>query len=290
MFHRKAFDTLNEERAAANLPVFANPRNAAAGSLRVLDPSITASRKLDFFAYFLIPPPPTQSETLRGLHDMGLKVNAHWKVCRDIEALVAFCKEWEEKRDDLPFEIDGVVAKVDRVDQQHRLGLDGKSPALGDRVQVSASPGDRPSSKISTCHVGRTGTLTPVAFLRPVVVGGVTVSRATLHNEDEIERLGLQIGDTVLVERSGDVIPKVVRVVTQGETRRPFHMPKHCPVCGERSGARRGRGGQPLPQHELSGALERIHSPLGGARRDGYRRHGRGAGRSTGGLRAWCAT
>jgi DNA ligase (NAD+) len=231
VFRRKAFDSLNEERAAAQLPVFANPRNAAAGSLRVLDPSITAARKLDFFAYFLIPPPPTQAETLRGLHDMGLKVNAHWKVCRDIEALVAFCKEWEEKRDDLPFEIDGVVAKVDRLDQQLRLGWTAKAPRWAIAFKFPPRQATTVVENIDV-SVGRTGTLTPGAFLRPVVVGGVTVSRATLHNEDEIERLGLQIGDTVVVERSGDVIPKVVRVVSQGATRHPFHMPKRCPVCG----------------------------------------------------------
>jgi len=231
VFNRKAFEALNDERIAAGLPVFANPRNAAAGSLRVLDPAITASRKLDFFAYFLIPPPPTQSEALRELHEMGLKVNAHWKVCPDIEALVAFCKEWEEKRDALPFEIDGVVAKVDRVDQQQRLGWTAKAPRWAIAFKFPARQEKTVVENIEV-QVGRTGALTPVAHLRPVVVGGVTVSRATLHNEDEIERLGVRIGDTVLVERSGDVIPKVVRVVSEGQERRAFRMPKSCPVCG----------------------------------------------------------
>lgn len=231
VFNRKAFEALNDERTAANLPVFANPRNAAAGSLRVLDPSITASRRLEFFAYFLIPPPPKQSEALRELHEMGLKVNAHWKVCRDIEALVEFCREWEAKRDALPFEIDGVVAKVDRVDQQLRLGWTAKAPRWAIAFKFPARQEKTVVENIEV-QVGRTGALTPVAHLRPVVVGGVTVSRATLHNEDEIERLGVRIGDTVLVERSGDVIPKVVRVVAEGKERRAFRMPKSCPVCG----------------------------------------------------------
>ncbi|HEV2198613.1 MAG TPA: NAD-dependent DNA ligase LigA [Bryobacteraceae bacterium] len=231
VFNRKAFEALNDERTAANLPVFANPRNAAAGSLRVLDPSITASRRLEFFAYFLIPPPPKQSDALRELHEMGLKVNAHWKVCRDIGELVAFCREWEEKRDALPFEIDGVVAKVDRVDQQQRLGWTAKAPRWAIAFKFPARQEKTVVENIEV-QVGRTGALTPVAHLRPVVVGGVTVSRATLHNEDEIERLGVHIGDTVLVERSGDVIPKVVRVVSEGQNRRAFRMPKSCPVCG----------------------------------------------------------
>ena len=231
VFNRKAFEALNDERAAAGLPVFANPRNAAAGSLRVLDPAITAARKLDFFAYFLIPPPPSQSEALRELQARGLKVNGHWRVCGDIDALVAFCKEWEEKRDTLPFEIDGVVAKVDRVDQQQRLGWTAKAPRWAIAFKFPARQEKTVVENIEV-QVGRTGVLTPVAHLRPVAVGGVTVSRATLHNEDEIERLGLHIGDTVLVERSGDVIPKVVRVVAKGEHRHAFRMPKSCPVCG----------------------------------------------------------
>ena len=230
VFNRKAFDALNEERAAAGLPAFVNPRNAAAGSLRVLDPATTAARKLEFFAYFLIPAPASQSDALRELRERGLKVNEHWRTCLDIDELVAFCKEWEEKRDTLPFEIDGVVAKVDRFDQQQRLGWTAKAPRWAIAFKFPARQENTVVENIEV-QVGRTGALTPVAHLRPVAVGGVTVSRATLHNEDEIERLGLHIGDTVLVERSGDVIPKVVRVIAQGEHRRAFHMPKSCPVC-----------------------------------------------------------
>ncbi len=231
VFNRKSFDKLNEDRAAAGLPVFANPRNAAAGSLRVLDPAITASRRLDYFSYYLVPAPATQHETLKELTAMGFKVNPNWRRCKDIEALVAFCKEWEEKRDGLPYEIDGVVAKVDLVAQQQRLGWRHKAPRWAIAFKFPARQEETVVEDIGV-SVGRTGTLTPGAFFRPVNVGGVMVSKATLHNEDEVERLGVQIGDTVLVERAGDVIPHVVRVVKEGEHRRPFRMPATCPVCG----------------------------------------------------------
>ena len=231
VFNRKAFDKLNEERAAAELPVFANPRNAAAGSLRVLDPTITASRRLDYYSYFVVPAPPTQHQTLEQLTKTGFKVNPNWRKCADIEALWAFCKEWEEKRDALPYEIDGVVAKVDSVAQQQRLGWRARAPRWAIAFKFPARQEETVVEDISVT-VGRTGTLTPGATFRPVNVGGVMVSRATLHNEDEVERLGVQIGDTVLVERAGDVIPHVVRVVKPGEHRRPFRMPTACPICG----------------------------------------------------------
>ena len=230
VFTTKAFDKLNDERAAAGLPVFANPRNAAAGSLRVLDPTITASRRLDFFAYFLFPIRDTQSETLTNLRKLGFKVNLHWAVCKDVDALLAFCKTWEAQRDSLPYEIDGVVAKVDRVDQQTRLGWTAKAPRWAIAFKFPARQAQTDVENIEV-QVGRTGALTPVAHLKPVSVSGVMVSRATLHNEDEIERLGLQIGDTILIERSGDVIPKVVRVLSEGTQRHAFKMPTHCPVC-----------------------------------------------------------
>jgi DNA ligase (NAD+) len=231
VFIRKAFDKLNDERAAAGLPLFANPRNAAAGSLRVLDPTVTASRRLDYFSYYLAPAPPTQHQTLEQLKEMGFKVNPNWRQCGDIEALMAFCKEWEEKRDSLPYEIDGVVAKVDSLEQQRRLGWRHKAPRWAIAFKFPARQEETVVQDIGV-NVGRTGTLTPGAFFRPVNVGGVMVSKATLHNEDEVERLGVQIGDTVLVERAGDVIPHVVRVVKQGEHRRPFRMPTACPICG----------------------------------------------------------
>ncbi|HWZ29837.1 MAG TPA: NAD-dependent DNA ligase LigA [Bryobacteraceae bacterium] len=232
---RRSFEKANAERAAAGLSVFANPRNAAAGALRVLDPAVTAARKLDFFSYFLFAGGKsaiaTQWESLDKLEALGFKVNPKRKLCRDIEALVAFCREWEQKREALPYEIDGVVAKVDSVAQQDRLGWTAKAPRWAIAYKFAAQQRETEVENIEV-QVGRTGALTPVARLKPVSVGGVTVSNATLHNEDEIERLGVMIGDTVLIERSGDVIPKVVRVVKEGKNRHAFKMPKRCPVCG----------------------------------------------------------
>jgi DNA ligase (NAD+) len=232
---RRAFERLNADRDEQGLSRFANPRNAAAGSLRVLDPAITASRKLEFYAYFLLVDGrqhyPSHWETLNALVKMGFKVNANRKLCKNIEELLAFCADWEAKRDDLPYEIDGVVVKVDAIQQQQRLGFTAKAPRWAIAYKYAARQAVTTVENIDV-QVGRTGALTPVAHLSPVEVGGVTVSRATLHNEDEIARLGVQIGDAVVIERSGDVIPKVVRVHTQGSYRRRFQIPRHCPVCG----------------------------------------------------------
>jgi len=235
IMNRRSFERLNEQRDAENLPRFANPRNAAAGAVRALEPGVTASRRLDFYPYFLLVDGAayyeSHWESLAELEKMGLKVNPHKKKCAGIEELLEFCKEWESKRDGLPYEIDGVVAKVDSIPQQQALGWTAKAPRWAIAFKFPARQEQTIIENIEV-QVGRTGTLTPVAHLRPVIVSGVTVSRATLHNEDEIERLGVEIGDKVLLERSGDVIPKVLRVVEQGESRRPFRMPKHCPVCG----------------------------------------------------------
>lgn len=232
---RRAFERLNAERDERGLSRFANPRNAAAGSLRVLDPSITASRRLESYAYFLLvdgqPHYPSHWESLNALSKMGFKVNPMRRLCNNIDELLAFCNEWEAKRDDLAYEIDGVVVKIDSVQQQKRLGFTAKAPRWAIAFKYAARQAVTSVENIEV-QVGRTGALTPVAHLKPVEVGGVTVARATLHNEDEIARLGLQIGDAVVIERSGDVIPKVVRVHTQGSYRRRFQIPKHCPVCG----------------------------------------------------------
>jgi DNA ligase (NAD+) len=237
ILNRRAFERLNAERDEAGQSRFANPRNAAAGSLRVLEPSVTASRRLDFYAYlFLVDGRPyheSHQESLRALEKLGFKVNPRRRLCRDVEELLAFCAEWERDREQLPYEIDGVVAKVDSVAQQERLGFTAKAPRWAIAYKYAARQAETQVRDI-TVQVGRTGALTPVAHLAPVNVGGVTVSRATLHNEDEIGRLGLEIGDRVLVERSGDVIPRVVRVVAAGESRRGFRMPETCPVCGGR--------------------------------------------------------
>lgn len=235
VLNRKAFEKLNADRDAAGEPRFANPRNAAAGSLRVLDPKITASRQLDYFVYFLFQNGKnalsTQSEALKKLDELGFKVNPKRKHCRNIDDLLEFCKECEEQRERLPFEIDGVVAKIDSVAQQDRLGWTSKFPRWAIAYKFAAQQVETVVEDIAV-NVGRTGALTPTAVLKPVNVGGVTVSMSTLHNEDEIGRLGLQIGDTVVIERAGDVIPKVLRVVSHGKHRKPFHMPKTCPVCG----------------------------------------------------------
>lgn len=232
---RAAFAKLNEERAAAGQPLYANPRNSAAGSLRVLDPSITAARTLDFHAYFLLvdgrPALGSHWESLDTLAALGFKVNPNRLRAADIDELFAWCQEWDARRDTLPYEIDGVVAKVDSVAQQERLGWTAKSPRWAIAYKFAARQAETVLEGIDV-QVGRTGALTPVAKLRPVPVGGVTVSNATLHNEDEIARLDLAIGDTVVIERSGDVIPKVVAVRERPASRRPFTMPAQCPVCG----------------------------------------------------------
>lgn len=235
VMNRKAFERLNAERDEAGLSRFANPRNAAAGSLRVLEPQVTASRRLDYYTYFLLtdgkPARDSHWESLEELSRMGFKVNEHRAVCADVDGLLAFCAQWEARRDELPYEIDGVVVKVDSIAQQQRLGFTAKAPRWAIAYKYPARQAVTTVENIDV-QVGRTGALTPVAHLKPVVVSGVTVARATLHNEDEIERLGLQIGDSVVIERSGDVIPKVVRVHELGSYRHPFTMPASCPVCG----------------------------------------------------------
>lgn len=231
----KAFHRLNAEQERTGAKLYANPRNSAAGSIRVLDPSVTAARQLDFYSYFLLVNGDAHCashwESLDWLQTHGFKVNPKRKRCADVDELLAFFRHWETRREELPYEIDGVVAKVDSVAQQKRLGWTAKAPRWAVALKYSARAASTVIENIEV-QVGRTGALTPVAHLRPVVVGGVTVSRATLHNEDEIERLGVQIGDTVMVERSGDVIPKVTRVEKHGAGRRPFAMPKECPTCG----------------------------------------------------------
>jgi len=237
ILNRKAFERLNLDRDQAGLPRFANPRNAAAGSIRVLEPSITASRRLDYYAYFFLvdgsPYHPSHWESLNALEKLGFKVNPHRRLCGDVEELIEFFRQCEVRRDDLPYETDGLVAKIDSVRQQRELGWTAKAPRWAIAAKYPAQQRETVVENIEV-NVGRTGVLTPTAVLRPVNVGGVTVSRATLHNEDEIERLGVQIGDSVLIERSGDVIPKVVRVTRRPGERRPFAMPESCPVCGGR--------------------------------------------------------
>jgi DNA ligase (NAD+) len=236
----KSFVAMNEQREEEGLARFANPRNAAAGAVRVLEPNVTAQRKLDFYSYFLLRDgrmaSTTQWEALEALSASGFKVNTHRRRAKTFDEIWKFVNETEAARDGLPYEIDGVVVKVNSIALWQRLGFTGKAPRWAIAYKFAARAGITKVEDILV-NVGRTGKLTPVAMLRPVPIGGTTVSRATLHNEDEVNRLGVLIGDWVMVERGGDVIPKVTRVVNEGEHRRPadaraFHMPTVCPECG----------------------------------------------------------
>jgi DNA ligase (NAD+) len=232
---RKAFEQTNAQREAAGEPKFANPRNSAAGTIRQLDSRIVAERKLDMFIYYLLVNgaelPGEHAQALETLSQMGFKVNPHWRRCPAFDDLLAYIQEWETKRDDLDYEIDGIVIKVNNTDLWQELGTTAKSPRWAVAYKYPARQATTRVMDIRP-QVGRTGTLTPVADLEPVDVGGVTVSHATLHNMDEIERLGVKIGDTVLIQRAGEVIPQVVKVVKHAEDGREFAMPKKCPVCG----------------------------------------------------------
>jgi len=228
---------LNAERERAGEALFANPRNVAAGSIRQLDPQIAASRRLDNFTYDIArldgPMPKTQVEELGLLRDLGFKVNPHFKHVDSIEGVISYWKEWQKKAPKQDYLIDGVVVKVDERTFQEALGYTGKAPRFGIAFKF-------PAEQVTTVledivfQVGRTGVITPVAVLRPVSVAGTTVSRATLHNEDEIRRLDVRLGDTVILQKAGDVIPDIVKVVTEMRTgkERPFVFPTHISECG----------------------------------------------------------
>src|SRR5258707_9092731 len=234
---RKAFEAMNRQQEQIGGKIFVNARNSAAGSVRVLDPSTTAQRKLDFFAYYLLagdkPAFPKHSESLEALKQLRFRASDDWKLCDGIEEVIKYCEFWDEKREKLPYEIDGVVVKVNSIGIQNELGFTSKSPRWAIAYKYPARQETTVVNDIIV-QVGRTGALTPVAVLEPVQVGGVTVSRSTLHNMDEVERLGLHIGDTVLIERAGEVIPHVLKVVKEGKNRKAFHMPKTCPECGSK--------------------------------------------------------
>ncbi len=233
-----SFKKINQERERQGLPTFANPRNFTAGTVRQLDPNVTAERRMDYFPYILLQNGRTyfdhHSKTLAALDSAGFKVNPNRKLVHSMDEVWAFIQQWEEKRDSLPYEIDGIVVKVDRTALQDELGFTGKAPRWAIAYKYAARGGVTKLEKIRW-QTGRTGKLTPVAELAPIPIGGTTVRNATLHNLDEIHRLGVKIGDWVRVERGGDVIPKVVEVDKdhpRGE--RDVEDPEKCPVCGNK--------------------------------------------------------
>ncbi len=234
---REVFERTNAEREELGEPRFANPRNAAAGAIRQLDSRLVARRKLDMFAYDLLvngrKPFPTHWEALDWLEQAGFRVNPHRKLCKTIDEVIEFANEKEALRDDLGYEIDGLVVKVNSTSLQDEFGATQKAPRWASAYKY---PARQASTKVLDIFVsvGRTGALTPVAFLEPVFLAGTTVARATLHNEDEIRRLGVKIGDWVLIEKSGEIIPKVLSVVTSKRTgkEKEFQPPENCPVCG----------------------------------------------------------
>ncbi len=231
------FARINAEREEAGLALYANPRNSGAGSLRQQDPAVTASRRLSAWFYQLIeagePTVAGQPAALERLAALGLPVNPDRSAGLDIEAVIAFTERWRDARHDLPYETDGVVVKVERYDQQERLGLVARAPRWAIAYKFPPEQVETVVEDIVT-YVGRTGTLTPVAHLRPVKVAGSTVARATLHNLDEVRRKDIRIGDAVILQKAGDVIPEVVRPIVDRRTgaEREFEMPAVCPVCG----------------------------------------------------------
>ncbi|MGH9563052.1 MAG: NAD-dependent DNA ligase LigA, partial [Terracidiphilus sp.] len=240
---RQAFLEMNRQQEEQGGKIFANPRNAAAGSIRMLDPRVTASRKLDFFAYYLLvdgrAAKKRLSEELQALKALHFKASDDWKLCHSLEEVEKYIHAWEAKREKLAYEIDGIVIKVDEVAPQNELGFTSKAPRWARAYKYPAHQETTLIREIQV-SVGRTGVLTPFAVFEPVQIGGVTVSKSTLHNMDEVERLGVHAGDTVLVERAGEVIPHVLKVVKHGTEEKKFRMPEKCPVCGTRVHRREG--------------------------------------------------
>jgi len=236
---RPAFEKLNAQREAAGEPKFANPRNSAAGTIRLLDSKLVAQRNLDMFLYYFLAAGSEATfrehwKVLDMLAELGFKVNPHRRLCASFDEVLEYIQQWESKRDKLDYEIDGIVIKVNNIRLWAELGTTAKSPRWAIAYKYPARQATTKVLDIKV-QVGRTGILTPVALLEPVLLSGSTISRSTLHNEDEIRRLGLKIGDTVFIEKGGEVIPKVVKVVLpHPKDAREFRMPDHCPVCGSK--------------------------------------------------------
>lgn len=236
---RKGFDKMNREKEKAGEELFANPRNATAGSLKLLDSNIVAKRHLDIFIWGIGHYEgidfKTHTDVFKYLKEAQFRVNPHFKLCKNIEEVIKYCDSWEGKREGLEFEIDGMVVKVDDLAQQEKLGVTSKSPRWAIAYKF---PAEKAMTEIEDIiiQVGRTGAITPVAILKPVHLSGTTVSRATLHNFDEIERLGVKIGDKVYVEKSGEIIPKVLSVAKEKRTgkEKDVRLPANCPVCNSK--------------------------------------------------------
>jgi len=231
----KSFKKINEEREKNGELPFANPRNATAGSVRLLDPKEVARRRLDIFLYYIFingQEMPSQWENLQQLKKLGFKINPHSRLCQNIEEVISYHRQWTEKRDSLDYDVDGVVVKVNSTRQRQILGATAKSPRWAIAFKFPARQATTRIKDIIV-QVGRTGALTPVAILEPVQISGTTISRCTLHNEEELKRKDIRIGDYVLLERSGDVIPHIVSVMKERRTgqEKPFVWPKKCPVC-----------------------------------------------------------
>ncbi|MEA1965399.1 MAG: NAD-dependent DNA ligase LigA, partial [Candidatus Aerophobetes bacterium] len=235
---RSGFLRVNREREKKRESLFANPRNAAAGSLKLLDPGITSQRPLDNFIYLLadstkVEVPSTHLGCLEKLREWGFKVNSYFKLCSNMREVIDYCNTWVNKREDLDYEVDGMVIKVNRIEQQSRLGSTTKNPRWAIAYKFQAKQATTRIKDILV-QVGRTGALTPVALLEATFLAGTTITRATLHNEDEIKRKDIRIGDPVVIEKGGDIIPQVVKVI-EGKrkgTEKKFSMPRRCPVCG----------------------------------------------------------
>jgi DNA ligase (NAD+) len=232
---RKSFDALNAQQTEEGGKIFASPRNSAAGSVRVLDSKITAARKLDFFAYYLLvngrEAKKRLSEVLANLADIHFRASDDWKLCHGLPEVLRYVAAWDAKREKLPYEIDGIVIKVDEVSLQNELGYTSKAPRWAIAYKYPARQ-ETTLVKHILFSVGRTGVLTPFAVFEPVKIGGVTVTKSTLHNMDEVERLNIHEGDTVLVQRAGEVIPQVVKVLKHGTEEKQVIVPDKCPVCG----------------------------------------------------------
>ena len=233
---KSRFEILNAEQIKKGEPVFANPRNVAAGSIRQLDPKIAGSRKLEVFAYDIAQAeeePRTQLEELKELQKLGFLVNKHFALCKNVDDILSYWNKWQHNKEKEDYWIDGVVVKVNEREYQNALGYTGKAPRFGIAFKFPAEQVTTVVEDIAL-QVGRTGVVTPVAHLKPVLVAGSTVSRATLHNEDEIKRLDVRIGDTVILEKAGDVIPKIVKVLTEMRTgkEKPYNFPKKVSACG----------------------------------------------------------